>query len=68
MPVVSGLELITYVRSTLHNNSMTILILTCVNVQETINQALELGANEYWTKPVNLEEISTKIKNLIGHD
>ena len=64
MPSVSGLELITFVRKTLRSE-IPIVAISRVNVQENINYAFELGVNEYLTKPIDLEEISTKVKLLL---
>ncbi len=64
MPMVSGLELVTYVRKTLQSD-MPILILTRVNVEDTVLHAFELGANDYLTKPFSLEEMSLRVKHLL---
>ncbi len=64
MPMINGLELITHVRKVL-NSEMPILVLTRVNVPETISHAFELGADDYLTKPFNLEEMSAKIQHLV---
>jgi DNA-binding response OmpR family regulator len=37
-----------------------------VNVDDSINEAMELGANAYVTKPFNLEDISNKVKNILN--
>ena len=64
MPMINGLELITLVRKTLESQ-MPILILTRVNVEDTILHAFELGANDYLTKPFSLEEMSIRVKHLL---
>jgi DNA-binding response OmpR family regulator len=56
--------LVTYVRKTLQQN-IPIVILSRVNVEDTILHAFELEANEYILKPVNLEELSNKVKQLL---
>ena len=67
MPSINGLELVTYIRKTLQRN-IPIVVISRVNVADTIKHALELEANEYLTKPVNLEEISNKVKHLLKLD
>lgn len=64
MPMIHGLELVTHVRKTL-GSKMPILILTRVNVEDTILHAFELGANDYLTKPFSLEEMSIRVKRLL---
>ena len=67
MPSINGLELVTYVRNTLQRD-IPIVVLSRVNVEDTIQYAYELKANAYLTKPVNLEEISNKVKQLLNID
>ena len=67
MPSISGLELVTYVRKTLQRDT-PIVVVSRVNVEDTIQYALELEANEYLTKPVNLDDILNKVKHLLKLD
>jgi len=64
MPLNSGLELITYVRDVL-KSKLPILILTRSNAQEVIDDAYELGANGYLTKPFRLEEMKETIEKIL---
>jgi len=63
MPMMSGFELVTYVRDNL-KRSIPVIVLSKVNSQDSITEALDLGANAYFTKPFNLEELSNKIKEV----
>ncbi len=67
MPIISGLELVTHVRKVL-KSSMPILILTRVNVEDTMLHAFELGASDYLTKPFSLDELSIRAKHLLMND
>lgn len=67
MPYITGLELITYVRKTLQRD-IPIVVISRVNLEEIILQALELGANSYLTKPFDSENIVNKVKYLMKHD
>ena len=64
MPVMSGLELITYVRKILQRN-IPIVVISAVNIEDTILHAFELGADSYLTKPFNLVELSNRVKELL---
>ena len=64
MPQINGLEIVTYVRDTLERD-IPIVVVSRANVEDTIQYAMELKANAYLTKPVNLEEISKKVKQLL---
>ena len=67
MPSMNGLELLTYVRKTLGSN-IPIVVVSRVSIEENILNAFELGANEYLTKPFDLENLSNKVKNLLKND
>jgi len=64
MPSMNGMELITFVRNDLKRN-IPILVLSRANVEDTSQLAFDLKANEYLTKPVNLEDLSYKVKQLL---
>ena len=65
MPLVSGLELITYVRKTLQRD-IPIIVASAITLEDTILHAFELGADGYLTKPFNLKELSSRVKNLLA--
>ena len=67
MPYVNGLELVTFTRKILHR-IFPIIIVSRASVNDNIEQAMELGANEYIIKPINLDDISAKVKNLLNKD
>jgi DNA-binding response OmpR family regulator len=64
MPLMSGLELITYVRKVLQRD-IPIVVVSKANLEDTILHALELGADSYFTKPFNLDELSKRVKHLL---
>ena len=65
MPGVTGLDIIKYIRVT--NNSQTpIMVLSGNTKDETITEGFELGISDYMKKPLSLNEISARIKRLIG--
>ena len=67
MPSVNGMELLTYVRKTLHSD-MPVVVISRVNVEENIRYARELGANDYLTKPFDLEDVSNRVKLLLTNN
>jgi len=64
MPSMNGLELISYVRNELQR-TIPIVVVSRVNVKENINEALDLQADVYMTKPFNLDELSRKVHQLL---
>jgi two-component system response regulator VicR len=63
MPFTSGLELISIVRS--DGAKIPILVLSALDQEATVLEALSLGANDFITKPFNGVELSTRIKKLL---
>jgi len=65
MPGVSGLDVVKYIRQ-IKNNQTPIMVLSG-NIQDiVITDAFELGINDYMKKPLSLNEICARVKNLIG--
>ena len=65
MPGVSGLEVVKYIRNT-KNDETPIMVLSGNTKDDTITQAFELGIDDYMKKPLSLNEISARVKRLIG--
>ncbi|WP_281846174.1 response regulator [Olleya namhaensis] len=65
MPGVSGLEVVKYIRIT-KNSQTPIMVLSGDTKDETITEGFELGINDYMKKPLSLNEISARVKRLIG--
>ena len=64
MPLMSGLELITFVRKILQRD-IPIVVVSAVNLEDTILHAFELGADSFLAKPFHLEELSRRVKDLL---
>ena len=64
MPLMSGLQLIGIIR-TGHNNKIPILVLSSVDQEDTVFEALSLGANDFITKPFTPGELNSRIKRLL---
>jgi len=63
MPFTSGLDLITVVRSS--GNKVPILVLSAMDQEATVLEALSLGANDFISKPFKPSEISMRVKRLL---
>jgi two-component system response regulator VicR len=63
MPFASGLELIGIVRS--RGIAVPILVLSALNQEATVMEALSLGANDFLAKPFNAVEFSGRVKRLL---
>ncbi|WP_461126995.1 response regulator [Spirosoma aerophilum] len=65
MPEVDGFELITYVRKRHSFPDIPILVLSATGDTDTRIRCLELGADQYLTKPFNPKEIRAYVKTLL---
>ena len=60
LPEMDGFELAKKIRET--NKHIPIIFLTARSMQEDKLEGLSLGADDYITKPFNIEELSLKIQ------
>lgn len=55
MPDVDGLDVVRAVRQTRSTEELPIIMVSAKSFSEDVTQCLELGANDYVTKPVDFE-------------
>ena len=65
MPGISGLEIVRYIRE-VKDSQIPIVVLSGNVNDETITESFELGIDDYMKKPLSLNEISARVKRLIG--
>lgn len=65
MPVMDGFTLCTKIREDERTSHIPFLLLTARATIESKLEGLELGADEYMTKPFNIKEIKVRMKNLL---
>lgn len=63
MPYHSGLEITSFVRND-QKKKTPILILSAEGLEDTVQQAFELGADDFVAKPFNLSELVLRTKRL----
>lgn len=63
MPEMDGIELCRYIKSDASLNSIPLILLTAKNDMSSKLEGLTLGADDYVTKPFNMEELKLRIKN-----
>ena len=62
MPEVDGLEVVRTVRRTRSTEELPIIMVSAKSFSEDVTQCLDLGANDYVTKPVDFEATLKLIK------
>jgi two-component system, OmpR family, phosphate regulon response regulator PhoB len=65
MPAMSGIELITTLRQSPQHRSLPILMLTAKAQEHDTVQGLEVGADDYLSKPFSLRELVARVKALL---
>jgi DNA-binding response OmpR family regulator len=64
MPVSSGLDVISYLRNEM-NSKIPILIISALSEKDNIQEAMNLGANDYIPKPLNVKTLKEKVSLLL---
>ena len=65
LPVIDGLELCRILRSSSHTRQTPIIILTARGGEDDRVRGLELGADDYITKPFSLRELTARIRAVL---
>jgi len=66
MPVMDGLALCIKLKSSLMTSHIPVILLTARSAVESQIAGMESGADDYITKPFNLQLLSLKVKNLLA--
>lgn len=67
MPVMDGFDLLKRIKTTPLTAHIAVMLLTAKNMTEARIKGLSTGANDYLTKPFNLQELNLRIANLLDH-
>jgi EAL domain-containing protein (putative c-di-GMP-specific phosphodiesterase class I) len=65
MPGVDGYEVLGQLRSWAAGSYLPVLVLTADTTNAAIERALDLGAQDFLTKPFNINEATLRIRNLL---
>ncbi|MCW3786800.1 two-component regulator propeller domain-containing protein [Plebeiibacterium sediminum] len=65
MPKVSGLEMCKQLKNNIHTSHIPVILLTAKGQEEDFVEGLEYGADDYISKPFNLNVLQAKISSLI---
>ncbi len=64
MPGMSGLELLERIKQKILTPPPVVMMITAYGDSENYKRAMELGADDFLTKPVDFTALKEKIKNL----
>ena len=66
MPGMSGFELLDKIKQKNHKPPPVVMMITAYGDDENYKQAMQLGADDFLTKPVDFVDLKEKIKNING--
>ena len=66
MPGMSGLELLQHIKEKYEKPPPVVMIITAYGDDENYNQAMQLGADDFLTKPVDFVSLKEKLKTRIA--
>lgn len=65
MPVMSGIEMCSILKSDINTSHIPIVLLTARNMEEHIVEGLLTGADDYITKPFNIKILLARCNNIV---
>lgn len=65
MPGMSGLELLKEIKTKYENPPPIVMMITAYGDPENYSQAIQLGADDFLTKPIDFTLLKTKLKTLL---
>lgn len=65
MPRINGMEVLSRLRGEANSN-YTVLMLTGVDDEQGITEAIRAGADDYMTKPFSMMELEARVRRLLG--
>ena len=63
MPGMSRLELLQEIKQKFENPSPFVMMITAYGDEDNYNQAIEFGADDFLTKPIDFKLLKEKLKN-----
>lgn len=66
MPKMDGMEVLLDLKGNPVTKSIKVFMFTSKNMMGDVDDAVEFGAEGYFTKPVDLELLSTRVKETLG--
>lgn len=67
MPHIDGISLLLAIGAELSSSEfLPVLVLTADASRETLIRAMDAGANDYLTKPVDIDEVLLRVRNLLA--
>ena len=66
MPGINGLEACEAIKNNLTTKNIPIIVISALSADSDIKKAYRAGVVDYFVKPVNIEKVVTKLKDILG--
>ena len=66
MPGLSGLDVLTEIRKTSTEQTLPVIMTTALSEMDDVTKALDLGANDYAVKPLEMPILLEKVRRLVA--
>jgi CheY-like chemotaxis protein len=67
MPGMSGIDLLSKIRNDYKDFSPVVMMITAYGDEENYKQAMEKGANDFLTKPLDFNVLKEKLKKIMNN-
>jgi DNA-binding response OmpR family regulator len=67
MPMMTGFEVLSRLRQDERTRSIPILLVTAQTKEDEVLKGLEMGAEDYITKPFSPNELAARVKKVLSH-
>jgi CheY-like chemotaxis protein len=65
MPRINGYEFLKEIKSNEKTNKIPVIVVSALTDQENIQRSMELGANEFITKPVDIQKLLELVDSVL---
>lgn len=67
MPRVSGFEVCKQIKSNPASRNTSVIMVTALDQPSDIDRAVDVGANDFITKPINKAELLLRVRAMLAH-
>lgn len=67
MPKLSGFEVCKRIKTEPATKSVAVIMVTALDQPSDIERAVDVGTNDFMTKPINKAELLLRIRAMLGH-
>ncbi|MFW6248195.1 MAG: response regulator [Bacteroidota bacterium] len=66
MPRISGYDFLKQIKSSEETKNIPVIVISAVTDQPNVQKIMNMGADEFINKPLDIEELVEKVENILG--